>query len=229
MAGTSLPRLRRRLRTALLVAAAVAGVGLAASPMLAWATMLASDELPFDALLTAAERRKAWSGPEAAQPEVWIDRAFATRWLELVERTVGERQEQVQRAGWPWRCVEGRLLFEGAGPRSVGAVRMPQQVTLLGPAVGATPPATMGMTRRLWPLAPLWGGLALDVVVLGGAPLLAWGVWRSLRGVWRAVRGRCPACGYPRGRSDRCTECGRRFRSRGRVQSSTGTTKREPS
>ena len=60
-----------------------------------------------------------------------------------------------------------------------------------------------------WSLRVIWPGFAVN------APLYAAILWLLIPGPFvlrrfiRAKRGLCPACAYPRGESDVCSECGK--------------------
>jgi hypothetical protein len=68
--------------------------------------------------------------------------------------------------------------------------------------------------RKWLPLAPLWPGFAINTLfytaVLGLLFIAPGWVKRRIR----ARRCQCPACAYPIGSSDVCTECGRPVKSR---------------
>jgi hypothetical protein len=67
-------------------------------------------------------------------------------------------------------------------------------------------PLNLG-THRL-PYGPLWSGLIVNTIFYAA---IVWLMIRSpieTRRRWRELRGRCGACGYPRGESTVCTECG---------------------
>jgi hypothetical protein len=64
------------------------------------------------------------------------------------------------------------------------------------------------------PYRPLWPGFAINALFYAG---ILWGGWLmfaapfALRRRRRIKRGLCPACAYPIGKSDVCTECGKRL------------------
>lgn len=79
---------------------------------------------------------------------------------------------------------------------------------------GAQAPAwasPMGLRKGLrLAVRPIWSGLAVNAVVYGAMVLPG---LLGLRAGWRAaarkrLAGTCTACGYPRGVSEICTECG---------------------
>ena len=64
------------------------------------------------------------------------------------------------------------------------------------------------MNPRVLPVRPIWPGLAANTLFYAGVSwLLICGPF--LRRVIRVKRGRCPACAYPMGPSDVCSECGK--------------------
>jgi hypothetical protein len=74
------------------------------------------------------------------------------------------------------------------------------------PVPGRAAPVT---EARVIPYLPVWPGLIVDTLFYAIVPWgLLLGPW-ELRRITRIRRGRCPKCGYPAGRSDVCTECGR--------------------
>ncbi|CAG0966581.1 hypothetical protein PHYC_01017 [Phycisphaerales bacterium] len=66
--------------------------------------------------------------------------------------------------------------------------------------------------RIMFPLRPIWSGLAADVAVFGAGWFAIVVVAGGVRAVVRRARGRCPGCGYDRrGLPDAiapCPECG---------------------
>lgn len=61
---------------------------------------------------------------------------------------------------------------------------------------------------RVLPLWPIPAGFALDTLIFGTGAWVLVATPRRLRRGIRRRRGKCPACGYPVGVSDDCTECG---------------------
>jgi hypothetical protein len=65
---------------------------------------------------------------------------------------------------------------------------------------------------RALPLQPIWPGFAINALLYAGILWLLFAapfaLRRRIRG-GRIKRGRCPACAYPIGESDVCTECGK--------------------
>jgi hypothetical protein len=67
-----------------------------------------------------------------------------------------------------------------------------------------------GLPRRL-PLCPIWPGFAINTLFYAGILWMLFAAPFALRRRRRVKRGLCPACAYPVGESDACTECGRPF------------------
>jgi hypothetical protein len=59
------------------------------------------------------------------------------------------------------------------------------------------------------PFRPLWPGFAINTIFYAAILWLLCVAPFALRRRIRARRGQCPACAYPIGTSDVCTECGR--------------------
>jgi hypothetical protein len=70
----------------------------------------------------------------------------------------------------------------------------------------------MTPTWRALPLRPIWPGFAINTMFYAA---ILWLLFAALhpggfvRRRIRARRGQCPACAYPVGASNVCTECGR--------------------
>ena len=67
---------------------------------------------------------------------------------------------------------------------------------------------SMIYSKRL-PLIPIWPGFAVNTIFYGAIIWLLIPGPFALRRLIRRRRGLCPACGYPVGESDVCSECGR--------------------
>jgi hypothetical protein len=57
---------------------------------------------------------------------------------------------------------------------------------------------------------PIWPGFAINTIFYAAVLWLLFAAPFALRRRLRARRGQCPACAYPVGSSDVCTECGRK-------------------
>ncbi len=72
-----------------------------------------------------------------------------------------------------------------------------------------TPAGRFLVNPRVLPLRPLWPGFAVNTLVFAASLwFLICGPF-ALRRHIRTKRGRCGKCGYPKGRSDVCSECGK--------------------
>lgn len=65
----------------------------------------------------------------------------------------------------------------------------------------------------LLPLRPIWPGFLVNTLLFATILWLPLLVLDLRRSVWRRRRNLCERCGYPRGASNACTECGRVHRS----------------
>ena len=101
--------------------------------------------------------------------------------------------------GWPLASMEGAVWYSWTGLTVVDGMRD----TSIG--LGALP------------LRPMWVGTALDSSVYGAILWTGLLALRAIRGRLRVNRGLCPACAYPMGESDTCTECGKALPGRARV------------
>ncbi len=76
------------------------------------------------------------------------------------------------------------------------------------------PPSPLRGQPRVVPVRPFWPGFAVNTL------LYATFLWLLIPGPFvlrrfvRVRRGLCPACAYPRGESDVCSECGKAIPSR---------------
>jgi hypothetical protein len=125
--------------------------------------------------------------------------------LSPLGRPRGDTFHQVfaSEAGWPLPCLGGG--FEAI-----------QQVSDDGPpglerwyalAIDPISPSRITHHPRLLPWRPLWGGLAINSLVLS-SPLLLYELGSLLRSALRPRKGQCVQCGYPTGQFTTCPECG---------------------
>jgi hypothetical protein len=113
--------------------------------------------------------------------------------------------------GWP--MVSLRSGFDaladpnnsaGIIARSVGGVPLPPQ-----PRVMAT---TVWDVRAL-PLIPIWPAFAINTIFYAAILWVLFFAPGKVRRSIRRRRGLCPACAYPIGTSEICTECGAQLRT----------------
>jgi len=137
-----------------------------------------------------------WTGPLAAMFELRVRSGWpllalhglrdwpADSWrTSTVPATAGERPVEPYQYRWLWRIgsIDSNPAMRGRAP--------------LAP-------------RFLLPLQPLWPGFAINTLLYSA---LAWLVLFAPFAFRRAVRrrrNRCECCGYPRGVSPVCSECG---------------------
>ncbi len=114
--------------------------------------------------------------------------------------------------GWPMLCVAADVSTDFA----LAAIQQPKiDISLeYGVAWGSESIDALRLETIPVVLAyrPLWFGLVVNGIVYAAAfSSLVLGVGVARRTL-RGVRGQCPACGYPRGASPRCSECGEMLR-----------------
>ncbi len=105
--------------------------------------------------------------------------------------------------GWPFRAL--RLSYEvqrrANGFQTGIAVYPPDWLR----GKRAFPQSLIG---QYLPLDPIWFGFAANTMLYASVIVVITSAGRKLRRVHRRRRGRCLACGYPIGETDRCSECG---------------------
>ncbi len=116
------------------------------------------------------------------------------------------------RCGWPFRSTVG--VRWDIGPYAMlfnrGVTTTSRAADALDGAFRFNRPAWLGgNSLRLFPLRPVWLGFAVNTILYAAILwLLICGPF-VLRRFIRVKRGRCPACAYPTGQSDTCSECGK--------------------
>ena len=109
------------------------------------------------------------------------------------------------RLGWPMRCLAySHVGYYGWGAFGWGS-------TGARGIAGGVPlgPVTAPFEARVVPYRPLWPGILVNMLVLGGAAFLVVESLRRLRARRRVRAGHCPACGYDMRGLAACPECGR--------------------
>jgi hypothetical protein len=125
------------------------------------------------------------------------------------------------RAGWPCLALEGERWMaadrgEGINPfdanvREISDIyhhRWLAPVKLGGPRMYIQNSGTATCYPRLLPLRPLWPGFAINTLLYAPIIWLLLFAPLALRRVIRRQRNLCERCGYPRGPSTICSECG---------------------
>ena len=106
-----------------------------------------------------------------------------------VEVDDGTRPAEPYRYRWLWRIgsIEANRATQGYAPMAA---------------------------RFLLPLQPLWPGFAINTLLYAALAWLALFAPFALRRAIRRRHNQCERCGYPRGASDVCSECGAMLRPR---------------
>lgn len=140
--------------------------------------------------------------------------AWLPKWIQPpTEGPLDERAMYAIRAGWPARCLRARIIGRGDDSPGPGGVFR----TGLGPqrvhwnqweqAIIVDDRAPDASQYRVLPRGIIATGAILNLLVWS-IPGVLIAAACSLRRAVRRRRCLCPACGYPVGRSDACTECG---------------------
>jgi hypothetical protein len=135
----------------------------------------------------------AWS-PHDDEPSQWMAQA-------------GPRATEVQfveARGWPSLAL--RSWYRGR--RSAEAGKTEEQLQGIQITFWPRQGVNGGFARRVLPTRPIWPGFAINTVFYA---VILWVVFAApfaLRRRKRMRRGLCPACAYPVGDSEVCTECG---------------------
>ncbi len=111
------------------------------------------------------------------------------------------------RAGLPVRSLTGHIAERTLAATTSPTGRQPATYSGLWSL-----PRRIGPGLPHVPLIPVWPGFALNTLFYAAVLwLLICGPF-VLRRLIRVRRGLCPACAYPRGESDVCSECGKELR-----------------
>lgn len=170
------------------------------------------------ASLTAAKAKAMQKIMREANPTPPIWPAFGERsWGVTVrgvhpadltqQRTTGPYITVHVECGWPMRCITARSDYM---PGVQGGWQDRDHVLALAPRPGAT---GRWVTREM-PLGILWPGLLMNSLFFACVVAVPFVVPRALIHRRRSKQNRCPRCGYPRGKSEVCTECGARLASK---------------
>ena len=147
----------------------------------------------------------------------------------LREIRITQNQYQLDHAiliqsGWPARSLHGeevRLGVTSTGPSPpqflIADLNNPTFVfstkkTFHYSSIAFPQPSSFARVSRFIPMGSVWPGFAINTILYAVIAWLLFTAPRSLRHWWRIKRGQCPACAYPVGTSDVCTECGKRVR-----------------
>lgn len=106
----------------------------------------------------------------------------------------------LEEAGWPMTALEGDYSPRWTGSTFVyddarGVIHLP-------------------FGQGAAPFRPVWPGFAVNTLIYAAGIWLVAAAPGTLRRRRRIARGLCPACAYPAGASDVCTECGRPVQER---------------
>jgi hypothetical protein len=142
-----------------------------------------------------------WIGPEVIETSRSRYHTLIVASWSSKSRGLRDHSLEVVQWGWPFRALEFQIRLTTNPPDE----RMSHRAGI----VGAVPDSWMTRNRGLdVPGLPLWPGFAANTALYAA---ILWALIPGpfvLRRAIRKRRGLCLACGYPRGNSAVCTECG---------------------
>jgi hypothetical protein len=187
-----IPRLRTLLLFLLLGAAVNLAVAWASSAIPVHRTMVKRHDAHFG---WPAPPSAGW--PESGMYRVWGQGMFQSWDTVTAFRINNDRRFHVfaitlHRSGWPARAVECVGREEKLGDES-------------------TKKSFHGafFSNLALPVRPILPGFAINTIFYAGMCWLLFAAPFAVRRRRRIKRGLCPACAYPVGASDLCTECGK--------------------
>jgi hypothetical protein len=126
----------------------------------------------------------------------------------------GRQGVTAEAQGWPVLCLwadhaiePAGIAFDVAGGMAVTRPTWPAVMTSLNQPFKFDGYFEQ-VVPRILPLRPLWPGFAINTVFYAGVLWVLFFAPFALRRRLRRRRGLCPACAYPVGTNERCTECG---------------------
>ena len=122
-----------------------------------------------------------------------------------------ETSLNINASGWPLRCLVYRWVTKGSLDKD-GKPNPPTIKFVHGMGLSDFEHPSPGMNMlhvRGLPLEPIWPGFAINTILYAGILWLLFAFPFTLRRGRRIKRGLCPACAYPVGTSDVCSECGK--------------------
>ncbi|MCI0631313.1 MAG: hypothetical protein L0Y44_11750 [Phycisphaerales bacterium] len=144
---------------------------------------------------------------------------------QYVDGRIAWRLLHVHRAGWPLRCLQCQGSLEWDDRRFRRAVRkeMAWDSGVKAPSLFKhvkTNRYRITEYRHPFPLGVVCPGFAINTIFYAAILWLLFAAPSFIRRRIRIKRGLCPACAYPVGESETCTECGKPIPcpSRGRAR-----------
>jgi len=125
-----------------------------------------------------------------------------------------DRRSYAVASGWPmltlkaWRTT---IITDSGGDTPQydelfhGCIHIERDVFGRQPDAGSD---LVGLVAVLLPLHPIWWGMIGNTIIYAAALAIPLAIFASGRRAWRLRQHRCPTCGYSRGTSPVCTECG---------------------
>jgi hypothetical protein len=159
----------------------------------------------------------SWDLPVPEKETYWENAAGkGTGWvMKHKESVFSLDRNEIEMRGWPLRSLCWRYCVSSSGrsaPMAVHGIDLGgevQQLSLQSAHGNRWSVWRPGVGTKVLPLHPLWPGFAVNTVFYAAVlwVMFAGPGWIRRRG--RIRRGLCPACAYPVGTSQVCTECGK--------------------
>jgi len=139
-------------------------------------------------------------------------------WSRLAQRPALDRDPELlfieEGRGWPmlsmyWHADAHIIMDQDA--RSIDPVGLSRPLLELHDAIDVGRPELWAdpiLKVRVLPLRPIWSGFAINTIFYAAILWMIFAAPFALRRHRRIKRGLCPACAYPIGTSEVCTECG---------------------
>jgi hypothetical protein len=141
----------------------------------------------------------------------------AREWMPFILSTRPAKDQRhlqfIDARGLPWPSMYCTIYRQWSIGQRTSSFDADHTAIILRNATGNPPGKWNGVVL---PCMPLWSGFGLNTLVYA---VVLWGFFAApfaLRRRMRIRRGLCPACAYPVGESEMCTECGAQLPSHSR-------------
>ena len=146
-------------------------------------------------------------------PPAFIDTPVAVPWWSQFRNPPGPLIDGAtdyleEGRGWPLLSLSYGISYANSRPTGQ-PIRNPMVLSAIPLRNWPLGTKSIRVPTRALPTRPIWPGFAINTVFYAA---ILWGLFAApfaLRRRLRIKRGQCPACAYPVGSSDVCTECGK--------------------
>ncbi|MCI0362240.1 MAG: hypothetical protein L0Y44_03805 [Phycisphaerales bacterium] len=151
-----------------------------------------------------------------ARDELLIVLQRLPRWSRFNTPPCGEVVRIVDDArGWPMVSLRATFILQADSLESLNWTSEWRGGIPLPPHLPANSAPVWDV--RALPLVPIWVGFAINTIFYAAILWLLFAGPGALHRWRRLKRGLCPACAYPIGTSDTCSECGNAIEQRGTI------------